>query len=270
MQDRSSAPQAVITPAEIAALVARGQGRGFAPGLPGGHSGTMGGIAAEPTAFRAADFATAARVSPAPQTEDSTPGTLAAETATPAPQPRPALSFAEAAPPAPPRDIEAELAAARAEGRSEGHAAGLVEGRALALAEHQDTAESDLAQARALFMAAVTALAAPDPASVRDLEATLAAAVARLAADRAGMAIADHPEAFLARIALLADRVAQGSRAITLTLHPADLAAINAHLPGPLPQPAAFATDAALSRGDILIRAGGVTLADLLAEGVAV
>lgn len=263
--DRS---QAVITPSEIAAILARGQGRGFAPGLAG-----LGGLAADPGGFQAADFLAAARLAPEAMTTDAAQP-LADPGQPPMPQARPGLSFAEPPPPLPPRDIAAELAAARAEGRAEGHAeglaTGLATGRAQAEAELRASALAELTQARALFLSAVTALSAPEPAAVRGLEQALAAAVARLASDRAGQAIADHPGPFLARIAALADRVAQAGRSVTIALHPADLAALGPHLPGGLPEGAQLAADAALSQGDVVLRAGGITLSDLLAgEAVA-
>lgn len=257
----------MITPSEIAAILARGQGRGFAPGLAG-----LGGLAADAGGFQAADFLAAARLTPEPTAPD------AAQPAADQGQvqmsgARSGLSFAEPPPPLPPRDMAAELAAARAEGHAAGHAeglaAGLATGRAQAEAELRAEVLADLAQARALFLSAVTALSAPEPAAVRGLERALATAVARLAADRAGQAIVDHPGPFLSRIAALADRVAQASRSVTIALHPADLAAIGPHLPGGLPEGAQLAADEALSRGDVVLRAGGITLSDLLAaEGV--
>ena len=73
------------------------------------------------------------------------------------------------------------------------------------------------------------------------------------------------PPAFAARVEALADRVAQGVRAVSLRLNPDDLAAITPHLAGfDVLGGAVLAPDPRLSRGDVEVRAEGIRLADLI------
>jgi flagellar assembly protein FliH len=147
----------------------------------------------------------------------------------------------------------------RMDGTAQGHADGHAAGRA--------EAEASLGPARDAFVAAAARLAATaDPAD--GLAEVIAAAVRRLAAERAGQMIDALPGPFAARIDALADRVAQGVRAVTLRLHPDDLAAITPHLAGfDVLSGAEVTTDARLSRGDVEVRAEGIRLADLLEAG---
>ena len=96
------------------------------------------------------------------------------------------------------------------------------------------------------------------------LSAALSGAVRQMASARAGQAIDDMPAPFLARIEALADRVAQGVRAVTVALHPDDLAAVAPYLAGSDLGSALVAGDARLARGDVVVRAEGVLLSDLI------
>jgi len=63
----------------------------------------------------------------------------------------------------------------------------------------------------------------------------------------------------------MADRVAQGVRAVSVRLNPEDLEAIRPHLAGcEVLEGAALTADARLARGDVEVRAEGIRLADLL------
>ena len=91
----------------------------------------------------------------------------------------------------------------------------------------------------------------------------------RLAAERAGQMIDALPTAFAARVEAMADRVAQGVRAVSVRLNPDDLAVITPHLAGlEVTGTAELIADARLSRGDVEVRAEGIRLADLLEAGV--
>ena len=152
-------------------------------------------------------------------------------------------------------------AAGRAEGWREGHGAGFAEGSRAGRAE----AQAALATAIAAFEAAVARIASPSAADTARLAEAIDGAVRALAARRAGLAIDAHPEAFVARIDGLADRVAQGLRQVALRLNPDDLAAITPHLgPSELLSEARLQPDPRLARGDVEIRAEGIVLADLL------
>lgn len=170
---------------------------------------------------------------------------------------------AEVIPQPPPPDPVDLMAAARAEARAAGHAEGLAAGLAQGRADARAEAEATLAAARDAFLAAAKAVMAVDatPDGLADL---LTRAVRDLAAQRAGQAIDALPAPFVTRIAALADRVAQGMRAVTLRLNPDDLAAITPHLAGTALDGAVISADAKLRRGDVVVQAEGILLSDLL------
>lgn len=165
-------------------------------------------------------------------------------------------------------DMAQRLAEARAEGyaqgqadgREAGHAAGRAEGMVAGRAE----AEATFGPAREAFLAAVARM--EDGAGLADgLAGVLAEAVRKLAAERAGQMIEALPAAFAARVEALADRVAQGVRAVSVRLNPDDLEAIRPHLAGcEVLEGAALTADPRLARGDVEVRAEGIRLADLL------
>ncbi len=156
------------------------------------------------------------------------------------------------------------LAETRAVALAEGRAQGIAETETALMADREHLA----AQARALA-AALAQLQEPPIAEVDALTQSIAAAVARLASERAGQLIDRLPDAFARRIAHLAERVAQGMRDVTIHLHPDDLAAIspllNQGCPPELSTLAAarLVADCALSRGDADLRAPGLRLGDL-------
>lgn len=165
-------------------------------------------------------------------------------------------------PAAPPPPDPAEL---MAEAEARGHAAGVAEGHAAGLAEGRALALSEMETARAAFVAATKGLATAMPDLSDQIAGLIASAVRDLAAQRAGQAIDAMPEPFVARIAKLADRVAQGMRTVTLRLNPDDLQAITPHLSDTDLEGASLTPDPSLRRGDVEVRADGIRLADLLA-----
>lgn len=160
--------------------------------------------------------------------------------------------------------VEDLLAEARdagfAAGKAAGKAAGLAEGRALGAAD----AASGVVAARDAFVALAARLAVTGLDGAAELSAVLSAAVRQMAAARAGQAIDALPAPFLMRIEALADRVAQGVRVVTVAVNPDDLAAVAPYLAGSDLAGAVFAADARLARGDVLVRAEGIVLADLI------
>lgn len=230
-------------PAEVMAMIRASSAKGFAAkAVP----------APEDAVFRRAKLEEVKRVDPA--------GVLI--------EPEPEMPVVEVLAPVEPVveviDPAKRLAEARAEGYAAGHADGVQEGVARGIAEGRAAAEAELAPARAAFLAAAARLAvAGDPAD--DIAAVLAEAVRKLAAERAGQMIDALPAAFAARVEVLADRVAQGVRAVSLRLNPEDLAAITPHLAGfDVLGGAELVADARLARGDIEVRAEGIRLADLI------
>lgn len=165
--------------------------------------------------------------------------------------------------PSPAPDPAVLLAEAKADARAEGHADGLATGLEQGRAEGRAEAERELSAARDAFLAAARAVTTAD-ATPDGLAALLTRAVHDLAAQRAGQAIDMLPEPFVARIATLADRVAQGMRAVTLRLSPDDLAVITPHLSGTDLDGATLTADPRLKRGDVIVQAEGITLSDLL------
>lgn len=186
---------------------------------------------------------------------------IGAEPAPPAP-----AEIAEPAPPPP--DPARLLADARAEGFADGLVQGLAQGRteghATGRSEALDEAAAALGAARDAFATALRGLVAA-PAASDALAVVLADAVRSLAAQRAGQAIDTLPDAFAARVAAIADRVAQGMRAVTVRLHPDDLAAIAPHLAGTDLDGTTLCPDPRLTRGDVDVRGDGIVLSDLLA-----
>lgn len=173
----------------------------------------------------------------------------------------------EAAPAPVVEDPARRLAEARSEGYAAGRADGLEEGRAEGRAAALAEAEAGLVPARDAFVAALAGLTGGADAA-GDIAEVIGQAVRKLAAERAGQMIDALPGAFAARVEAMADRVAQGVRAVSVRLHPADLAAITPHLAGcEVAGAAALVADDRLSRGDVEVRAEGIRLADLLEAG---
>lgn len=230
----------VIDPSKLVARLRANQNRGFNSRPP---------LTVGEAAFKALRLDQVERVSLKPvevveaEVVEAPPDVLPPEPPTP-PTPDPALLLAEA------------QARGHAQGLAEGHAKGMAEGRAQALAEMEET--------RAAFLAVTKALSHAAPDLSDQIAALMAGAVRDLAAQRAGQAIDTLPAPFIARIARLADRVAQGMRSVTLRLNPDDLTAIAPHLAGTDLDGAMLTPDPALKRGDVEVRADGIRLADLL------
>ncbi len=237
--------------AEVMALIRASSQKGFTGAVP---------MAPQDATFRRARLEEVRRVDPAGVLleEDalSMNGALGGEVL--------AADAVEMAPAPVVEDPARRLAEARGEGYAAGRADGLeegrIEGRAAALTE----AEAGLVPARDAFVAALAGLTGgPDLAD--EIAGVMAAAVRRLAAERAGQMIDALPAAFAARVEAMADRVAQGVRAVSVRLNPDDLAVITPHLAGlEVAGAAELVADARLARGDVEVRAEGIRLADLL------
>ncbi len=224
-------------PAEVMALIRANAGKGFA-GTPRG--GAEGG-------FRAVPLERVARLDlpAADMAEAEAEAVVEAEPAAPAP---------------PEPTVEERLAEARAAGFAAGHAAGMAEGRKAGVAE----AEAGVIAARDAFVALAARLAVTGLEGQEALTKALGAAVRQMAQARAGQAIDALPAPFLARIEALADRVAQGVRAVTVALHPDDHSAVAPYLAGSDLAGATVLPDARLMRGDVVVRAEGIVLSDLI------
>jgi flagellar assembly protein FliH len=231
----------VIDPAKLAARLRAGQNRAFTSRAP---------LTVGEAAFKALRLDQVERVSLAPVkvveaewVEEPTVAAAPPEPVAP-PPPDPAILLAEA--------------------QARGHAAGLTEGHAKGVAEGRAQAQAELDAAKAAFIAAAKGLSHSGPDLSDQIAALMASAVRDLAAQRAGQAIDALPRPFIARIAKLADRVAQGIRTVTLRLNPNDLTAIASHLAGTDLDGATLTPDPTLNRGDVEVRADGIRLADVL------
>lgn len=254
--DQPPVPNAVINPADLAAIIAKSHSAGFAAYVPQRPSA---GIVAGKD-FLPADYEKLATLPPAPARDETA--------ANPAPTPKPApLTLVETPrpEPKPARDFEAELAAAFEKGRASGLAEGRAQGQAEAEAQQQQGTMAELAQARDTFLTAAAALSGPQDQLAASLSPGIEAAILRLAAERAGIAIAENPAAFARRVEKLADRVAQGVRQVRVSLNPDDLARITAHLEGHTMDLMEFQPKPGLRHGDVIVTAQGISLSDLLA-----
>jgi flagellar biosynthesis/type III secretory pathway protein FliH len=157
--------------------------------------------------------------------------------------------------------LERRLAAARDKGRDEGRAE---------LAEQLAGERAALAKAAQALAKALARLQQPSAEQVAVLSQAVDAAVIRLASERAGCAIERAPAGFAQRVSRLAERLAGHAGAVTVRLHPADLAAIRPFLGEAMPHDLAslaaarLVADPALQRGDADVASADVRLADLL------
>lgn len=253
--DQPSVPNAVINPADLAAIIAKSHSAGFAAYVPQRPSA---GIVAG-NDFLPADYEKLATLPPDPAQDETA--------ANPAPTPKAApLTLVETprTEPKPARDFEAELAAAFEKGRASGLAEGRAQGQAEAEALQQQGTMAELAQARDTFLTAAAALSGPQDQLAASLSPGIEAAILRLAAERAGIAIAENPAAFARRVEKLADRVAQGVRQVRVNLNPDDLTRIMAHLEGHTMDLMEFQPKPGLRHGDVIVTAQGISLSDLL------
>jgi flagellar assembly protein FliH len=264
------------------ALDADRRGAAFTARDPLGSEAPAWGAERQPhqpgAAEAAAPFAPARAAAPASAAAAATAAAGAPDPAAPGAAHAAAASASQPRPAAPSQpDITALLEQARAdafeqgrtEGFEQGYAAGAEEGRmsgwTAGLDAGRKEAEEDLRDARDTFLQAALVLTRPDASDLGMLTPMLLDAVRTLASERAGMAIAAMPEAFVARIEALAAQAVRGLESLTIRLNPEDYAAIAPHLPqSELLAESRILREPALARGDLVLRAGGVELRDVL------
>ncbi len=181
----------------------------------------------------------------------------AAQDFTPAPQP-------------PSIDIEAERQVAW----DAGHAAAMANldqavaaARDAALAEARATAEAELGQAREAFLSGVAALTHAEAELIAGIGGAIETSVRQIASDRAGQAISDLPLPFIQRVEGLAAQVATGLSKTQVYMNAEDLAAIRPHVGDtPTLADARLIPDAGLQRGDLRLKAGEITLSDVIVD----
>ena len=250
--DENAPAHPAISPADLAQIMAKKLAEGFTPTPSHRARVVENDIGFVPADFRAASQASTSDGA-IDLSEHSPPQSPSTETAPP-PEPVVAMPIME-----PRRDFEAELRAAYDRGFEEGSKKGAEIGRAEAISN----AELEVMQAKELFLSAAKALAEPQDAAVRDLSEAMLHAINRLTSERVGVAIGDHPEAFLQRVQRLADRVSQGVRQVTVHLNSEDLELVQLHLHALDVEFIKLVDSKKLGRGEIEIRGDGIKFQEL-------
>ena len=209
-----------------------------------------------------------------------------------APNPAEAQETGAVAPPAsqpaisPQREAEQEAAATQArqqreaedanlrvqaeeEGYRRGFDAGLEAARSAEPTDEEKAHTAAKEQERADIInrleAVIAAAASADAVDVSELAPVLEQAVLRLASERAGLAISENPQGLVQRIENLVEKVKSGAKAISVTLNPDDLKAIDSWRPAASAHPEwMWRTDASFAPGDIQLKLDGITVTDLL------
>ena len=113
--------------------------------------------------------------------------------------------------------------------------------------------------------AVIARAASADAVDVSALAPALEKAVLKLASERAGLAITENPEGVFQRIEALIEKVKSGANAITITLNPDDLTAVQAWRGAQNTHPNwDWRGDAGFASGDIRLKLDGIIVTDLL------
>lgn len=180
-----------------------------------------------------------------------------------------------APPVAPPPATAARSTALSDQARAQLLADAHAKGRAEALAELAPQIAA-LDHAAALLRQVLDGISIAMDSETEALANTLGHLVRSLASERAGSQIDHDPAGFAARVNALSMRISNGLAGVSVVLNPQDLAALRAVVCSDAPQlvqllQADLHSDAALARGDVRLRAPGLTLDDLIfAAGAAV
>lgn len=158
-----------------------------------------------------------------------------------------------------------------AQGHDQGYSVGYAAAKDAFQNAHFTVAETEkLAQMDAVLEQLQTLVASLDHAVQTETNALADAVentVLELVNDRVGTAIAEHPESFLAKIEAMAERIETQTRDCSVVLNADDLAAITPYLDrSEYLSHATLRGDAALSHGDVQIRAGAIKLRDSLKD----
>lgn len=207
---------------------------------------------------------------PAVQPEAETPSDTVADSFQPdiANEPESPAEFRPAPDPVP-IDFEAELQAAWDAGRSAAMAeieTAKLQARDEVFSEAREAAQAEFAEAREAFLGGVASLLRAETDLIAGLGDALKSSVRAIASARSGYAIDDLPAPFVERVEQLANQVATGRAKTEIHMNPADLAAIKPHIPAHSPLASAqFLMDDTLGRGDLRLRAGDITISDVIA-----
>ena len=168
---------------------------------------------------------------------------------------------------------EVEDASLRAKAEEEGYKRGFESG--LESARSAEPTEEEKAHAAAKeqervdiinrLETVIAAAASAEAVDVSELAPVLEQAVLRLASERAGLAIQENPQGLVQRIEHLIEKVKSGAKAISVTLNPDDLMAVDTWRPAVSVHSAwTWRADASFAPGDIQLKLDGITVTDLL------
>ena len=137
--------------------------------------------------------------------------------------------------------------------------------------EMKNTLEQKFSEQQNTFDALITSLTKMSFAETKELEIDIQAAILSLASERAGVAIQDLPESFLARIEHLMSRVGNSVDSPVITLNRDDLIHITkAKEQSETLSKMRFIEEARFNHGDISINLAGIEIEDILENRMAI
>ncbi|MBL6769737.1 MAG: hypothetical protein ISQ20_09665 [Alphaproteobacteria bacterium] len=137
--------------------------------------------------------------------------------------------------------------------------------------EMKNTLEQKFSEQQNTFDALITSLTKMSFAETKELEIDIQAAILSLASERAGVAIQDMPESFLARIEHLMSRVGNSVDSPVITLNRDDLIHITkAKEQSETLSKMRFIEEARFNHGDISINLAGIEIEDILENRMAI
>ncbi|MDC0971394.1 FliH/SctL family protein [Alphaproteobacteria bacterium] len=137
--------------------------------------------------------------------------------------------------------------------------------------EMKNTLEQKFSEQQNTFDALITSLTKMSFAETKELEIDIQAAILSLASERAGVAIQDMPESFLARIEHLMSRVGNSVDSPVITLNRNDLIHITkAKEQSETLSKMRFIEEARFNHGDISINLAGIEIEDILENRMAI
>ena len=166
-------------------------------------------------------------------------------------------------------EYERGLAEGHAKGEEAGHKAGHDKGYEAGRAAGQAEATAQLETAIQGFEKATLALANTAALDLDALTASIHDAILSLASERAGMAIAEMPEAFAGRIEAILATIKQGTEHPQISLNPDDLLALKPIIATREKlQNCSLAADETLASGDLRLVINGIGMEDELQRRV--
>ena len=166
-------------------------------------------------------------------------------------------------------EYERGLAEGRAKGEEAGHKAGHDKGYEAGRAAGQAEATAQLETAIQGFEKATLALANTAALDLDALTASIHDAILSLASERAGMAIAEMPEAFAGRIESILATIKQGTEHPQISLNPDDFLALKPIIATREKlQNCSLAADETLTSGDLRLVINGIGIEDELQRRV--